>query len=926
MTNKLKLILITVLLAIVSCLGITTAFAKYMTTQPIGDGYFNLNIETNIVPYAVYSADDNSLEFFYGKYPKGDEKSPTNKTPTAVYKNIATTNYNMILDDSDTSTIQSNSVLPEWYTDNNYKYIEKIFFDDSFKDVNPVSTSGWFAQFSAANSFDLTNLNTSTVTNMSAMFWGCSKITSLDVSGLDTNSVTNMSHMFRGCSKLKTLVLKTEDKRNFKTGSVTTMLRMFAGCSVLTALDVSNFNTEKVTSMKHMFAACGKLTELDLSAFHTPEVSTMAYMFSGSTTLANVTMTDFSNEKLTHINQMFNQCTALKSVWLTNFNTSKVKNMYYLFSGCSNLETIYVSDTFVTSSVEDSRGMFINCTHIKGGNGTVYNASHTDKEYARVDGVGGLPGYFTYSGYTLSFDAVEGAGAPSLMLSETNSFTIPNQAPTDNGGRNFVGWSTIKNSYIPQYYVGNTFTIEGTAKKDTLYAVYDNRVTTYEGLMNTRCDQYESGVDAEVVIVGGTWIDDSSNPAIDLADYTYEVNLGGMTITISSPAKKVTIDEGTFEGGLLISGSTDTQYSSTAIINGGIFNVSTFKGDDIDISIYGGKWTADSIVISGEGTHTAKIYGGEFKWNPTQYLAEGYVAVLNESTGYYEVIKSCDTHTISSCTDNGDGTHTGTCSVCGAVINNAHDITSWTISASYHTAEGCSMCSYTGSREAHNFSTEDRTCSGCKLPESPELSNPSTSGVVAPDSSNLVNSNIISSSGMSFYDAQSDVYGEKILDAVSTATGKGDELGLTSNQDQFDNYLRFYAGIKNCSGSDMDLYSKWSQYGDRDINSLEWEIYRVNLAESASGISPFEVPNRDYGLSLMELCAIISVASMDGDKMTFTHTFIYLQATNSTLEIIGATPSSDLVSALKDENTVTFISFFFPEADTSGGAGDKGDV
>lgn len=39
--------------------------------------------------------------------------------------------------------------------------------------------------------------------------------------------------------------------------------------------------------------------------------------------------------------------------------------------------------------------MFLNCTSLLGGNGTTYSSSHTNADYARVDGENGLPGYFT---------------------------------------------------------------------------------------------------------------------------------------------------------------------------------------------------------------------------------------------------------------------------------------------------------------------------------------------------------------------------------------------------------------------------------------------------------------------------------------------------------------------------------------------------
>ena len=109
---------------------------------------------------------------------------------------------------------------------------------------------------------DITNLNTSEVTNMSGMFYNCSNLTALDVSGFNTSKVTTMSYMFSGCSGLMSL-----DVSRFNTYKVTNMSYMFNNCSRLTALDVSGFYTLNVTDMSYMFSGCSRLTNLDLSRF-----------------------------------------------------------------------------------------------------------------------------------------------------------------------------------------------------------------------------------------------------------------------------------------------------------------------------------------------------------------------------------------------------------------------------------------------------------------------------------------------------------------------------------------------------------------------------------------------------------------------------------------------------------------------------------
>ena len=96
---------------------------------------------------------------------------------------------------------------------------------------------------------DLSNFDTSKVTNMQGMFRGMSNLTSLNLSNFDTSKVTNMAAMFYTTSNLTTLNLSS-----FNTSQVTNMGYMFYDMRNLTSLDLSNFNTSKVTVTSAMFA------------------------------------------------------------------------------------------------------------------------------------------------------------------------------------------------------------------------------------------------------------------------------------------------------------------------------------------------------------------------------------------------------------------------------------------------------------------------------------------------------------------------------------------------------------------------------------------------------------------------------------------------------------------------------------------------
>ena len=70
-------------------------------------------------------------------------------------------------------------------------------FDASFRDFRPTTTAGWFTDLQSLKSIEgFEHLNTSQVTNMNGMFFGCNSLTALDLSNFDTAKVTDRYAMF----------------------------------------------------------------------------------------------------------------------------------------------------------------------------------------------------------------------------------------------------------------------------------------------------------------------------------------------------------------------------------------------------------------------------------------------------------------------------------------------------------------------------------------------------------------------------------------------------------------------------------------------------------------------------------------------------------------------------------------------------------
>ena len=220
---------------------------------------------------------------------------------------------------------------------------------------------------------DLSNFDTSKVTNMSNMFLGMSNLTTLNLSNFNTSQVTNMSSMFGFMSNLTSLNLS-----NFDTSKVTNMAGMFFNILLLTTLDFSSFNTSKVTSMSNMFNNMPSLTTLDLSSFDTSNVTDMRYMFFSMSNLTTLDLSNFNTSQVTNMNGMF----SLPDMWASN----------------DKLEKIYVNNDFNTSKLITFSNMFSNRKKLRGGNGSyLTDPSTADKSWLRVDSPG-AQGYFTKKG------------------------------------------------------------------------------------------------------------------------------------------------------------------------------------------------------------------------------------------------------------------------------------------------------------------------------------------------------------------------------------------------------------------------------------------------------------------------------------------------------------------------------------------------
>ena len=319
--------------------------------------------------YAIYSEADKTLTFV---------RSKNEIKPGDVYDGINVTN------------VYTGFEKVGWYDswEDIRNDVEKVIFKDK---VKPKSTAPWFQDFINCSYFDVTNLDTSNVTDMYGMFYGAGKETrTFEIKGMDkwdTSKVTSMNHTFREAG-MYTTTFNIGDLSQWNTSNVEDMTYTFSDAgsnsTIFNIGNLSNWDTSKVTGMNSMFASAGSSAETfnigDLSNWDTSNVTDMAWMFrfagSSSTTFNIGNLSKWDTSKVNNMDSMFNGAGSYSTNWtignLSNWDTSNVTNMDSMFYDAGR-ETITFNigdlSKWDTSNVTTMLAMF-SCA---GENSTIFN-------------------------------------------------------------------------------------------------------------------------------------------------------------------------------------------------------------------------------------------------------------------------------------------------------------------------------------------------------------------------------------------------------------------------------------------------------------------------------------------------------------------------------------------------------------------------
>ena len=211
----------------------------------------------------------------------------------------------------------------------------EIHFNKAIRNLEYFFSRGLDENMQYLASIDLTNFDSSLITNMNNMFYGCSSLNSIILSNLDITNVESMEYMFYGCISLKII-----DLSNLKAPKLTNIHSMFNECKSLKSVNLSNFDCPKLLITINMFFGCNSLEEVDFTNFYAPELYDMSNMFYGCSSLKSIDLSDFDTSQMSSINYLFFGCSSLRSIDISNFDMMTITSYENIFSSTSSIRYI----------------------------------------------------------------------------------------------------------------------------------------------------------------------------------------------------------------------------------------------------------------------------------------------------------------------------------------------------------------------------------------------------------------------------------------------------------------------------------------------------------------------------------------------------------------------------------------------------------
>ena len=282
-------------------------FGLYQEGFTIGNTVWNDKNEDWEQNYGEKGLANVTVEL-YDKTSKKIQSVKTNSKGTYAFKNVSKGEYSVKVVPQKGQKVVTSQTLELWVeedrTDMNFGlFTDTVTPPDLNKPITRVELNRMIA-----NGDDVTQVNTSKITDMSRLFYENTTFNQ-DISSWDTSNVTNMNEMFYKAHEFNQPI------GSWNVSKVSNMSRMFYRSSIFNQ-DISSWDTSNVTNMNEMFYRAESFNQ-PIGSWNVSKVRNMSRMFAG--------------KYITYVHKLystpFNQD-------LSNWDVSNVQTMYRMFYGC----------------------------------------------------------------------------------------------------------------------------------------------------------------------------------------------------------------------------------------------------------------------------------------------------------------------------------------------------------------------------------------------------------------------------------------------------------------------------------------------------------------------------------------------------------------------------------------------------------------
>ena len=351
---------------------------------------------------------------------------------------------------------------------------------------------------------------------------------------INTSSVTDMSYMFDGLTKLNSI-----DLSNFDTSNVATMTSMFRNCTSLTSINIDSFDFSNVTAAVDMFTGCANITSMDLSKVKFSSITDIYGIFgTGSFGSSSIKYVNMSGNKIYNNLSSGYRCflagSNVEVLDISNLDASSVSGIGGLLSGADKLKTINASGMKFGSSV----GGFIGSSQ-----SSLISVDLSNADFSLTQSVSGMvTGNNNIQTINLSGANFNGTTSTGGMLSGGSSLTTINLSNTKfenvtnaagmfsvSGLKNVdLSNASFENLLASTYMFSGSSNIESINLSNANFSSLTNATDMFKGLRNLTSINFSGIHMNNLVNMMGMFQNCTSLTSLDLS-YINTSNVTNMT-------------------------------------------------------------------------------------------------------------------------------------------------------------------------------------------------------------------------------------------------------------------------------------------------------------------------------------------------------------------------------------------------------------